>query len=102
MDPNTNQILRDILKKTEENNVLLKKIHRANVWNRVIRIFYWLIIIGITLGSYYFIQPYIHGMLGAYQSLLTGVESIQTGAESLQNAGSKIPDFGDLLKNFGQ
>jgi len=102
MDPNTNQLLRDILEKTEENNKLLKKIHRANMWGRAFRIFYWLIIIGVTLGAYYFIQPYIESLLGAYQSLISGVETIQGSAESLQNVGSQIPDFGALLKGFGQ
>ena len=46
MDPNTNQILRDILEKTEENNKLLHKMRRSLIWGRVFRIFYWTLIIG--------------------------------------------------------
>jgi len=90
MDPNTSQLLREILEKTEENNRLLRKMHRAAVWGRVARLLYWVIILGAALGAYYYLQPYIEGLFSAYNSLLSGVESVQ-------NAANQIPNLGGLL-----
>ncbi len=96
MDPNTNQLLRSILEQVEENNKLLKKMHRSVIVGRVFRIIYWVVIIGVAFGSYYFIQPYIDGVLGAYSSLVSGVETIN------ETAGQMPSNIGELLKNFGQ
>ena len=94
MDPNTNQLLRDILEKTEENNKLLHKMHRSIIWGRVFRIFYWTLIIGGSVGIYYFLSLHLQTLFNTYQSLLTGVETINTTA-------SQAPDLGALLKKFG-
>jgi len=93
MDPNTNQLLRDILETTEENNKLLRKMHRSMVWGRVFRFIYWMIIIGLALGSYYYLQPYLETLWATYQNISSGVDSIQ-------NATSQVPDLGALLKNI--
>lgn len=94
MDPNTNQMLRDILEKTEENNKLLHKMHRTLVWGRVFRIFYWTLIIGGSIGVYYYLSPYLQSLFDTYQTLISGVEKINTTTE-------QAPDIGALLKKFG-
>lgn len=98
MDPNTNQLLRDILEKTEANNKLLHKMHRSIIWGRVFRIFYWTLIIGGSIGIYYYLSPYLQSLFNTYQSLLTGVESIQKTTESIPQTGL---DIGAMLKKFG-
>jgi len=94
MDPNINQLLRDILEKTEENSKILHKVHRHLIWGRVFRIFYWTLIIGGSIGVYYFLSPYLQTLFDTYRSLLTGVEQINTTAQ-------QAPDFGALLEKFG-
>jgi len=94
--------LREVLEKTEENNELLRKIHRASVWGRAFKIFYWFIIIGATLSSYYFIQPYVGSLLGAYKSIISGAETLRGTADTIQNTGSQLPDVSELLKKYGR
>lgn len=54
---------RDLLYKThelvEENNKMLRKLRSAQRWDRMIKYGYWIIIIGLSFGAYYFIQPYL-------------------------------------------
>jgi len=93
-DPQIKEILRDIQEKTQENNDLLKKMHRSQIWGRVFRIIYWVIIIGVAIGAYYFIEPYITAVWNTYQSISTGVDSIQ-------QATAEGSTFESLFKNFG-
>jgi len=86
MDPYTRKLLEDILGLTQENNKLLKKMHRASVWGHIFSVMYWIIIVGAMLGSYYYLQPYIDVLIGAYQTLMSSVESVQ-------NLGNAMPKF---------
>ena len=53
-------MLQRALRASEENNIILKKMRSANRWATFFRFTYWLIIIGISVGSYYYIQPYVN------------------------------------------
>ncbi len=66
MDPNERQQLKEALDLSRENNILLKKMWRATQWGRVIKALYWIAIIAITVGSLYFIQPYVDTLQGVY------------------------------------
>jgi len=65
MDTEIRDLLKRIAENTEENNVLLKKMHRSMVWSRFFRIAYWLVIIGLAVGAFYFIQPYIDAIVSS-------------------------------------
>lgn len=56
---------------------MLHKIVRANRLAWIFKILYWLVILGIALGTYYYIQPLLLNMLDLYQSMLGGVQNIQ-------------------------
>ncbi|MCR4306565.1 MAG: hypothetical protein NUV42_01205 [Candidatus Yonathbacteria bacterium] len=86
MDPYTRKLLEDILGLTQENNKLLKKMHRASIWRHVFSALYWIVIVGAMLGSYYYLQPYIDVLIEAYDTLISSVESVQ-------NLGSTLPKF---------
>ena len=96
----TNQLMQMILEKTEENNALLKKMHRSIVWGMVTKILYWVIIIGVSLGSYYFIQPYINSVVGVYDSIKSSAQAIEGGAKSIQKVGTQATDLKSILSNF--
>jgi len=48
---------------------MLHTIRRSMFWGRVMRIIYWVIIIGAAIGVYYYIQPYLNGAINAYSNM---------------------------------
>jgi len=78
MNPNE----RDLLQKThdlaEDNNRILRGIRRSNRWSTFFRAIYWIIIIGVSIGAFYYIQPYVDTLLKTYQSLQGSIQNIQT------------------------
>jgi len=96
MDKEMRDLLQENLKLSRENNEMLKKVRGIQKRAHFFQIMYWLFIIGITVGAYYYIQPYIEKILSVYNS---GAGSIL----QLQNLGSSIPDVShlqDLLKQL--
>ena len=59
MDPESKELLQNTFKLVEENNQMLHKIRRAQKIASFMRTLYWLIIIGISIGAFYFLQPYV-------------------------------------------
>jgi|AntRauTorckE6833_2_1112554.scaffolds.fasta_scaffold05151_5 hypothetical protein len=55
---NMERQLRETRALTERNNEILQKVHRSMVWSRVLWIFYWVIIVGVAVGAFYFLEPY--------------------------------------------
>ena len=54
---------------TEENNIILKSIRRSARVGTVMRILYWIVILGLSYGAYYFIQPYLQNVMGMYDKV---------------------------------
>ena len=63
---------------TEENNELLHKMWRAARMASAMRTLYWLVIIGLSIGAYYYVQPYIEQLLSVYTGLQDSVGSVQS------------------------
>lgn len=76
MDPESKRSLRELIELTRENNVLLKKLHRAAMWGRVWRIFWWTLVIGSALGAYYFFQPFIESGLESYRRVFETLDQL--------------------------
>ena len=64
---------------------ILHKIQKHAKWARAWKIFYWTILIALTIGSYYVIQPYVDQLGESYGLLKTRVESIHSIGDTLQN-----------------
>ncbi len=62
MTPEERSLLERTYKLTEENNEILRKIRRGNRWSMAIKATYWIVIIGLSIGAFYFVQPYIEFM----------------------------------------
>jgi len=92
MDPDEKKILEETLELSKENNKILKKLRTAMQVSRLFKIVYWTIIIGSMLGAYYYFQPLIDNLAGAYE----GVTSLFGKG---QGAVGSIPDITSLLKN---
>ena len=66
MEVNKNEQEHELLLSTfnlvKENNKMLHKMRRAQKIADFMRFMYWLIIIGISIGGYYVVQPYVTQM----------------------------------------
>ena len=90
MNPDERRMLEEAVELSRENNKMLKSIRSASRWARVWRIFYWTVIVVITLGSYYYIQPYIKQLKNVYSGFQSDVDQIKSVTTSVQNV-IKIP-----------
>jgi len=86
------ELLQKVVEVTTENNKLLVKMHKAQVWANVMRVIYWVVIIALILGSFVFIRPFLEPVLSLYGGLLGG-------ADTLKNLGSG--DISDVLGQLG-
>ncbi len=85
MDDEDRKLIYRVIKLEEENNAMLRSLVSAMRWGRAFKIFYWVLIIGLSFGAYYLIQPYLN-------TLTNGLEN---SVEVLHNAG-------DIIKNVKQ
>jgi len=93
MEPDERKMLKRVSKLSEENNALLKKIHRSIKWGRFVKLLYWVVILGSAVGAYYFFQP-------VFESFKETFGAFGTGIENLQKVGGSLPDIGGLLEGF--
>jgi len=83
MDPESKKLLEETYSLTKENNAMLSSIKRSMLWARVVTVVYWIAIIGVSVGAFYFVQPYIDQLMEIYGG-----------------AKSNLDNVGSLLKNF--
>jgi hypothetical protein len=92
--PEQEKQLKEALELARENNQILRKMRRSMIWNRIFKFFYLLVILAVTFGAYYFIQPYLDGALGAYQNVVGT-------SQKVQQTGSNLPDVLNFLQMLG-
>lgn len=76
MQPEEREMLKKALELSEENNKILHSIRRHLLIGRIIRIIYWVVIIGAAVGIYYYLEPYLEGIKGAYDSIKGDLQGI--------------------------
>ena len=91
-------ILDKIAQLTEENNKLLRKMHRAQIWSNVLRAIYWVVILGLIFSSFVFLRPFLEQALSLYGGLLDGglLGGQDAGLQNLNPNGIR-----DLLGELG-
>ena len=89
-DSQEKKMLEETLKLAKENNDMLRKMHRAQVWARIMRGVYWLIIIVAALAGYYILQPFIEGVGEAYGTVRESINEIKGVTDA-------IPDFSSFF-----
>ncbi len=85
MSPEEKSLLERTYKMAEENNTILKSLRRSARWNTAFKVFYWVIIIGISLGAYYFIQPYLEAVFGLYGQVTGDTNGVQNVTSQLND-----------------
>ena len=88
MNPNEKELLQKTYELVEENNKILHKLKSANTRAALFRWFYWIVIVGISVGAFYFLEPYIKVVSGTYKSL-------ETELSNVKSITSKIPGLGN-------
>ena len=91
MSPEDKSVLMEIVELSRENNKMLRSIRNASRWARAWRVFYWIVIIVVTLGSYYFVQPYIAALRSVYSGF-------QENVDQMKQVTGKITSVGDYFK----
>lgn len=86
MDPETKRLLQENLALSKETNELLKKMVSAQRWGRVFHLLYWVLIIGGSVGVYYWLQPFLGPILGNYDSIMNGLDKVQQTSQSIQDS----------------
>ncbi len=80
MDSEQKRMLEKLLELTEQNNKILRRMHRQALWSTFFRLIYWIVIIAIAVWSYNLIQPYIGtltGLVGKAQQLQSSIPSFK-------------------------
>ncbi len=77
MDPQSKELLEKTFALTEENNKMLKKIRSSQKWTSFVRSIYWVIVIGLGVGAFYFIQPYFEKTQNFFQNTSDTVNSFK-------------------------
>jgi hypothetical protein len=98
MDEDLKQALEKITKLSEENHAILKSIKRHFVWQRVVAIFYFIIIVGPIIWSIFYLPALLKPVIAQYQDLL-GNTSGAAGQINIQDIQKMItPEMLNKLK----
>ena len=81
MDGESEKLLKETYKLAKENNKMLHRIRKAQKLASFLRSIYWVLIIGLGIGAYYFVQPIFAQML----------DFIQSTGDSITNLKDSIP-----------
>lgn len=59
MQPDEKKLLSEVYDLVKENNEILCKMRRISRWGIAFKVFYWTVIIILSVGAYWIIQPLI-------------------------------------------
>ena len=88
-------LLRENIEVSKESLKILKKINRGRIFGNVFTTLKWTLIIGISLGAYYYIEPFLSKYLETIKDLTSGVENTPKIGNNVNSAISP-----DLLKKL--
>jgi len=63
MTPEEKSLLERTNKLVEENNAILHSMRRSAHWSTAFKMIYWIVVLGLSVGAFYAIQPYMNMML---------------------------------------
>lgn len=94
MDNELKKLLEENLEFSKENNELLRSIRGSQKRAAMMRMLYWILIIGMTFGAYYYIQPYIEQIMSVYSGTQESIKSFQDFFPESKNVQSIIDQLG--------
>ncbi len=94
MSKTDRELLEEVAEVVNENNTILRQMRSHARWRNLFSLIKWLVIIGVTVGAYYYLEPYIKELILVYQGLQEGVNAIKN--VSTPNLPD-IPNLADFL-----
>lgn len=67
----------------EENRKILRALNRARKWGIATKIAYWVFIVAIAFGAYYYVEPYVGDLFEFYSGAKENVEKVGRAGENL-------------------
>ncbi len=77
MDQELKDKMDKILALVEENNAIIHKVHKSQKTAQMLKAIYWVIVIMVAAGGFYFIQPYLKTLGGLYGGFDSASSTIQ-------------------------
>jgi hypothetical protein len=93
MDEDLKKLLEENLQINRENNKMLKSIKRHFIWQRIVSLFYFIIIVGPIIVAFFYLPPLLKPMIEQYQELMGGA-----GLGSI-NASNITPELINQIKS---
>ena len=84
MNPEDKKLLEKVYELAEENNEMLRKVRTVQKRQYLFQVIRWVLIIGISIGAFYFLQPYVDN----FQYFLEDTSDTIDKIKSLKNFGS--------------
>jgi monomeric isocitrate dehydrogenase len=85
-----NEKLGELQSMMEDNQRMVRSLYSKAKWATVLSVFKWILIIGVTVGSFYYIQPFIEKFMVAFDSIsgnsTTGLSSIFKNLDFVKKA----------------
>ena len=72
-NPSVSARLEELERLVTENNKILRTMRRSQRIGRVFSTLYWVLVIGVAVGAFYFIQPY----LDSVNESVNGIQNFQ-------------------------
>lgn len=91
-------LLRENIEVSKESLKILKKINRGRIFGNIFTTLKWMLIIGISFGAYYYIEPFLSKYLDLMKGLTSGVENVGKIGNNINSATS--PDFFKKLQDL--
>ena len=76
MPPEEKELLEKSVVLAEDNNKILRSMRNSMRWGRIMTVIYWLLIIGISVGAFYFLQPYVDQVMKTYGSFSNAIKNL--------------------------
>jgi hypothetical protein len=76
MEQDIKELLQANLEVSKENNKILRKMQGAQRWAQVIKVAYWLVMIALLAGAYYYVQPYVKKIMDIVPGLSKTLNSL--------------------------
>ena len=93
MDAEDKKKLDRVLELAEENNKYIRQVRSSQKTSQMIKAIYWVVIIVVALGGFYYVQPYFKSLTSLYSSM-----SGKNGG--LQFSGSSPAQIQELINQF--
>ena len=91
-------LLRENIEVSKESLKILKKINRGRIFGNIFSALKWTLIIGISFGIFYYIEPFFSQYLDTIKGLTSGVENVGQISNNINSATS--PDFFKKLQGL--